>query len=102
MVASEHPAAATHRGPEAVRAYLEDWLATMPDLQIEIDELLESGDLVLMIGRVAGAGAGSGAGTGVSLCSLGTFHGGRPLLVEEFLDPDAARAEFERRTGVPE
>jgi ketosteroid isomerase-like protein len=103
VVAREHPAATTHRGPEEVRAYLEDWLATMPDLRIEVEELLEAGDVVLMVGRVQGAGAGSGAGTGVTLCTLTTFDPqGRGRRVEEFLDPAEARAEFERRTAAPE
>ena len=82
VVAREHPAATTHRGPKAVLAYMEDWLRTMPDLQLEIDELQEAGNQVLMVGRVRGAGAGSGAATGVSLCTLGTFDGDKAVRLE--------------------
>ena len=81
---------------------MDDWLATMPDLRLEMDELAEAGDQVLFIGRIQGAGAGSGAGAGVTLCTLSTFDGERAVRVEEFLDPATARAEFEHRTAAPE
>jgi ketosteroid isomerase-like protein len=100
--AREHPAATVHRGAEAARSYLEDWLRTIPDMRLEADELMESGDLVLMVGRAHGAGAGSGETTDVPLCTVTTFEQGRGVRVEEFLDEARARAEFERRTAAPE
>ena len=47
VVAKEHPAATTHRGPKEIAAYFEDWQRTLPRSQIDIDELEETGDRVL-------------------------------------------------------
>jgi ketosteroid isomerase-like protein len=91
VVAREHPAAKTHRGSEAVAAYLGDWVSMMPDLRVEIEELVEEGDKVLMVLRMTGSGAGSGAATDVRVATVGTFRNGRPVRTEEFLDPDEAR-----------
>jgi ketosteroid isomerase-like protein len=102
VVAREHPAAATHRGPTKVRGYLEDWLATMPDLRYEVEEIVESENLVLAIGRVGGAGAGSGVSADVPIATLTRFEEGRAVRVEEFLDPAEARAELERRAASPQ
>jgi ketosteroid isomerase-like protein len=33
VVTRQHPDATTHRGVEAVEAYLRDWISTMPDLR---------------------------------------------------------------------
>jgi ketosteroid isomerase-like protein len=102
VVAREHPAAATHRGPTKVRGYLEDWLATMPDLRYEVEEIVESENLVLAIGRVGGAGAGSGVSADVPIATLTRFEEGRAVMVEEFLDTAEARAELERRAASPQ
>jgi ketosteroid isomerase-like protein len=101
VVAREHPAATTHRGAEAIRGYLADWRTMMPGLRIEVDELLERGDYILVVGRIEGAGAGSGAAAEVPIATLSTFRDGATSRVEEFLDPAEARAEFERRSGEP-
>ncbi len=91
VVAREHPAATTHRGPEQIGAYLADWLRTMPDLKVKIEGLEEAGDRVLVVMRMTGSGAGSGAATEVRVATLTTFRDGRPVRTEEFLDPEEAR-----------
>jgi ketosteroid isomerase-like protein len=91
VVAREHPAATTHRGPDAIRAYAEDWLRTMPGMQIEIESIEERADRVLAIQRVRGAGAASGATADIALATITTFRDGKPVRTEEFLDPDEAR-----------
>ena len=100
VVAPEHPAATTHRGIGEIAGYLNDWRATLPGLTYEVDEILERGDLVLLVGRLRGTGAGSGAATEVPVATLTTFRDGRALRVEEYLDPDEAKAELQRRTDV--
>ncbi len=91
VVAREHPDTTTHRGRDAVAGYLADWISTMPDLQIEVEELMEAGDKVLLVMRMTGSGAGSGAGTEVRVATISTFRDGTPLRTEEFLDPEEAR-----------
>jgi ketosteroid isomerase-like protein len=99
VVAREHPAATTHRGREAMRAYLLDWQATMPDFHFEVDEMIEAGDLVLTLGRAGGTGQGSGAAAEIQFATITRFREGRAVRTEEFLDPAEARAEFERRSS---
>ena len=97
VVAREHPASTIHHGPEAIASYLNDWRTTMPGLIYEVDEIVEREDFVLLVGRMHGTGAGSGAATEVPVATLTTFRDGLALRVEEYLDPDEARAELERR-----
>jgi ketosteroid isomerase-like protein len=42
VVAREHPDATTHRGPQAVGAYLAEWRRMMPDFNVRIVELEET------------------------------------------------------------
>jgi ketosteroid isomerase-like protein len=91
IAAREHPDALTNRGIDATAEYLRDWLQTMPDLKIEIEELVEAGDRVLAVMRMTGTGAGSGALTEVRMAMISTFRDGMPLRTEEFLDPEEAR-----------
>lgn len=91
VVAREHPAARTLHGPNEVRDYIADWLDTVPGAQLEVEDIQESGDRVLLVMQMRGAGAGSGASTEVRVASVTTFRDGRPVRVEEFLDPAEAR-----------
>ena len=94
VVAREHPDATTHRGPDAAAAYLADWRRMLPDLEVQIEELLEAGERVLLVMRMTGTGAGSGAVTEVRVATISAFREGRPVRTEEFLDPEAARRAF--------
>jgi ketosteroid isomerase-like protein len=89
--AREHPARKTHRGRDEAAAYLADWLNTMPDFQIEIEDLVENEDRVLVVMHMSGTGAGSGATTEVRMATISTFRDGKPVRTEEFLDPNDAR-----------
>ena len=99
VVAREHPDATTHKGIDAAVAYLADWLQTLPDLHVEIDDIEERGDVVLTVIRLTGSGAGSGAETAVRTAMVSTFRDGTPLRTEEYLDPDEARSRFEDLSG---
>jgi ketosteroid isomerase-like protein len=94
-VAPEHPAATTHRGFEAVRAYHEDWRNTLQDLRIELRSVAERGDVVVSVCRLRGKGGESGADVGVDLALLTTFRDGKAIRVEEFLNPDEALRALE-------
>jgi ketosteroid isomerase-like protein len=93
-VAREHPDATTHTGIDATLNYFRDWFRTMPDFHVEIDEIEELGDRVLTVIRITGSGAGSGAGTQILTGMVSTFHDGKPIRTEEYLDPDEARRVF--------
>ncbi len=91
VVAREHPAATTHHGLDAIASYLEDWRQMVPNMVYESEEVLESGNRVLAVGRLHGSGLGSGAGVEVRIATISTFEDGRAVRVEEFLDPEQAR-----------
>ncbi len=91
-VAREHPDATTHKGVDAVADYLREWLQMMPDLRIDIEEIVEEGDRVLSILRLSGTGMGSGATTQVTTATITTFRDGVAVRTEEFLDTEEARA----------
>ena len=95
VVAREHPEAQTHRGIDATLEYLREWLRLMPDLHVDVAELVERGHLVLTVIDLTGSGAGSGASTGVQTAMLSTFRDGVPVRTEEFLDPEEGRKALE-------
>lgn len=92
--AREHPGSKSNRGPDEIVAYLSDWLATMPDLEVEAEDLVENGDRVLLVLRMSGTGAGSGAMTEVRMATITNFRDGKPLRTVEFLDREEARRAF--------
>ena len=94
VVAREHPAAATHRGPAAIRAYFAEWLAAMPDMRLEIDEVEEAGESLLAVMRVTGSGTGSGAPSEIRLATITDYAGEEAVRTREFLDVDEAGREF--------
>jgi ketosteroid isomerase-like protein len=94
-VAPEHPASTTHRGIEAVMAYHEDWRNTLDDLRLDVHSITESGDSVLALGHIRGKGSESGADVEVEIAFLTTFHDGKAVRVEEFLDPAEAMRALE-------
>jgi ketosteroid isomerase-like protein len=90
-VTREHPSATTHRGFDAIREYLDDWRATLQDIRLDVHSVAEAGDRVMTVCRVRGTGAESGADTTVEIAFLTTFHEGKAIRVEEFLDLDEAK-----------
>jgi ketosteroid isomerase-like protein len=91
VVAREHPAATTHIGIEAIRAYLQDWFQTMPGMRMELERVEAFGDKVLAVGEITGTGAGSGVGVGVTIAFVSTYDGETVVRVEEFLDQEEAQ-----------
>jgi ketosteroid isomerase-like protein len=97
VVTREHPTTTTHRGIEAIRAYLEDWRETMPGMRFEPASIEAYGEKVLTVGEVTATGAGSGLGIGVTMAFVSTYRDGRLLRLEEFLD--SAEAERVVKSG---
>jgi ketosteroid isomerase-like protein len=98
VVAREHPDARTLVGREAVRGYRQEWQETLPDLRIELDQLLDVDDRVVGVGTVSGTGVGSGADVRVSLAVVFTIRCGLIKRAEEYLNP----AEALKAVGLAE
>jgi ketosteroid isomerase-like protein len=93
VVAREHPEARTLNGREAVLAYLQEWQATLDDVQLEMDRFLDGGASVVAIGAVRGTGGGSGAAVRVTIAFVCAVANGELARVQEYLDPrEALRA----------
>lgn len=89
----------TRRGPEGMRAALENWYGGAgPEGRFEIQELIEREDMVFVRGRTHAHGAASGievAGTGVGI--LYTIRDDRIWRVEWHWNQEEARERFEQR-----
>jgi ketosteroid isomerase-like protein len=90
IVAREHPDARTLVGREAVDDYWGEWRETLPDMSLELDQVLDAGDRVLGVGTVRGTGVGSGADVRVSLAIVFTVRDGLIARAEEYLNPAEA------------
>jgi len=74
----------TFRGREQLLQAAADWLETVNDWQIEIEDLIEgSRDRVLLVGRVVARGKGSGAPVRQPLFSAVTVRGGKIARIED-------------------
>ncbi len=91
VVAREHPATRTVRGLEELRAYRDDWREMLGALSFETDEIVNRGDVAVVVGHLKGTGAGSGAEIEVPLAFVMQFRDGLIVKVEEYLDPEEAR-----------
>jgi ketosteroid isomerase-like protein len=90
VVAREHPETRTLVGPEAVAEYRRAWQATVPDMRLELDRVVDCDDAVVGIGAVVGTGRGSGAEVRVPLAIVYHFRHGLIARAEEYLDPAVA------------
>ena len=90
LIAREHPDSRTLIGHEALAAYQRDWQATLPDMRVEYDRVLDVEDKVVAIGTVRGTGVGSGADVRVPLAILVTLRNGLITRAEEYLNPNDA------------
>jgi ketosteroid isomerase-like protein len=93
VVAREHPSARTVRGLDELREYLVDWEQTMGgQMQLETEEIIDHGDRVITLARLRGTGTASGAEVEIPIALVSTVRGGVIVRVEEYLDPQEARA----------
>jgi ketosteroid isomerase-like protein len=98
VIARHHPDARTLSGREAIVEYQREWRAMLPDVRVEIDRFLHSGETVVGIGTVRGTGTGSGADVRVPIAFAYVLSAGLIARVEEYLDP----AEALEATGLEE
>lgn len=91
VVSEENPAARTLRGPDEIRAYLEDWRSTVYGLRFEPSERHDAGDAVVTVGTISGrAGGEDGPEVTVPLAIITRFEHGLVVRVEEYLDTSRA------------
>jgi ketosteroid isomerase-like protein len=88
---AEDPDAATHRGPEAYKRYVEQWWESFEGLHAEVEEYIDAGDdrVVAWI-RWTGRGRTSGVDADWHLAIVYTLRDGRVVLAEEYFDRDEA------------
>ena len=92
------PDAGVHRGIEAVRQQVGQWVIAYPDLQVEPLEIQTNGDRVFVWVRFSGHGAGSGAPLSMEIAHVVTVEADKVLRVEEYSERD----EGLRAAGLPE
>jgi ketosteroid isomerase-like protein len=95
---AEDPDATTHWGQEAVQRYLEGYIESFPDLQIEATECFPVGsDRVFTTNRFRGRSA-NGVPMDWLLTTVTTYEDGRVVQVAEYFD----RAEALEAAGLSE
>ena len=92
------PDAGIHRGIEAVRQQVGQWVEAYPDLQVEPLEIQTSRDTAFVWVRFSGHGAESGVPIAMELAHIVTVKGGKVLRVEEYSD----RADGLKAAGLSE
>jgi ketosteroid isomerase-like protein len=79
------------RGPKRMMVAVSDWLESVSDWQLEIEELIAGrGDRVLSVARVLARGRGSGAPIDQPVFTAVTVREGRVARIEDFTDRAAA------------
>ena len=87
---SELPEAGTYRSRDAIRAFLLGYLESWDEFRQETEELIDSGDRVAVVLRMAARGKGSGIEVEARYAHLWTMQGGRGVRVDAYADPEAA------------
>ena len=96
---AEDPDAATHRGTEAYKRYVEQWWESFEGLHAEVEEYIDAGDdrVVAWI-RWTGRGRTSGVEADWHLAIIYTMRDGKIARAEEYFD----RAEALEAAGLRE
>jgi|SRR5215204_899646 len=85
-------------GVDAMRAYMNDWLANFDDVHVEAEELIDAGDEVVAMQRVTARGKGSGVETELRYAVVNTIRDGKVVRGREYW----TRAEALDAVGLSE
>ena len=97
--AAEDPDAAVHRGREAFRRYLQQWMDSFDGLHADVEEYIDSGDeQVFTWVRWTGRGRASGVDADWHLAVIYTLRDGRVVRGEEYFH----RADALEAVGLSE
>ena len=82
----DSPPDETYRGREGVMRFWQNWHGTFEGFGVEIEEIIDAGDAVVVVGAVRGRGAVSGANVGTPTFPMvwTLAADGRPIRVEMF------------------
>jgi ketosteroid isomerase-like protein len=87
---SELPEAGTYHSRAAIRTFLLGYLDSWGEFRQETEELIDSGDRVAVVLRMAARGKGSGIEVEARYAHLWTMRDGRGVRVDAYADPNAA------------
>jgi ketosteroid isomerase-like protein len=88
---AEDPDAATHRGRQAYRRYVEQWIESFDGLHVDVEEYIDVGDdRVFTWSRFTGRGRTSGAPADWYLAIIFTIRDSKVVCGEEYFDRDEA------------
>jgi len=87
---SDLPEAGTYRSRDAIRTFLLGYLESWDEFRQETEELIDSGDRVAVVLRMAAKGKGSGIEVEARYAHLWTLRDGKGVRVDAYADPDAA------------
>jgi ketosteroid isomerase-like protein len=87
---SELPEAGTYRSRDAIRTFLLSYLDSWDEFRQETEELIDSGDRVAVVLRMAARGKGSGIEVESRYAHLWTMQDGRGVRVDAYADPNVA------------
>jgi ketosteroid isomerase-like protein len=91
QTSAEDPDAATHRGLQAYKRYLEQWLESFDGLHLDVEEYIDVGDDRVMTWiRYTGRGRTSGAPADWYLAIIFTIRDGKIVRGEEYFDRNEA------------
>jgi ketosteroid isomerase-like protein len=80
----------TRQGIDAFGTAVDSLEAGFEDAMVEIDEILDAGDRVVVLGTLHGSGRGSGLGIDRRQGYIWTFRDGKAIRFEWFNTPDEA------------
>ena len=91
QTSAEDPDAATHRGLQAYKRYLEQWLESFDGLHVDVEEYIDVGDdRVFTWCRYTGRGRASGVPADWYLAIIFTIRDGKVVRGEEYFDRNEA------------
>jgi uncharacterized protein len=82
--------AGTYQGPDAVRAEIASWTEPFEDFRWEIEEIVDAGEQILVVGRMSGRGKTSGVEVGVNEYHVWTVRDGKPVRMQMYHDREQA------------
>ncbi len=94
---SDDPDPATYHGLRGVETYWEQWRAAVGQLHFKVEEMIDSGDSIVVVARRQGRGEHSGLQISDRVIQVFTFEDGKCIRVHEYYDRDAALSSVRGR-----
>ena len=90
----ELPGGGEFRGRQALRGFLEDFLAEWRELHQEVEETIVAGDRVAVLIHLTDVGRASGFEVDTRYAHIWTMREGKGIRVDGYRDQDAARQDL--------